>query len=812
MKYVWTLFSLIFISLTAKSQNAEILRITGQAVDQNEQPVPFANVALYRQSDSTLAKVGVSDTEGYFSIPLVTDAPVYLEISSVGMRTRIISGLSAKKPDRLALGTLAMASNAEELDEVTVTAERSVLEVKPDKLVFNVEESINAAGNNALELLRKSPGVIVDNNDQILLAGRAGVQIYINGRQSPYSGDDLSTFLRNLQSDQVEAIEVITNPSARFDAEGNGGIINIRLKKDKSLGANASLNLGSSAGRRPQYNGGINGNYRNRTVNVFGSYNYANRYNWNRFLMLRQQPGGEFDQRTITESHAVNNSFKLGTDVFLSEKSTVGFLFNGFTNDATGDARTTTSLAALPGATPDSLLLASTLSQYRRQNYNANLNYLWAGDNGRSWNIDLDYGWFRNQTEQELPNQYVGPNRETMLSREEYANVAPTNIDILTVKVDREQPLGAGTLEAGFKLAWVQTDNTFNWFDVEGGERIPDLDRTNRFRYLENVNAAYAAVRHPLGEKWQVQAGLRAEQTRTDSRLTAQKTTRNANVDSSYFNLFPSAGLTFQPNRSNTLRLNYSRRINRPNYQDLNPFEFQTDELSFSRGNPFLRPEFAHNLELSYTFKYRYTASLSYSLTNDLITRITDIGGEKSTFITWLNLAQQRNYSISLSAPVSFTDWWSSYSSVTGFRVENQADYGEGRIVDVARNTLNIYSQQTFTLGKDFKAEMSGWYQSPSVWGGTFETDAMYSINVGLQKELLDGQVNIRLSVNDIFFSSGWTANSVLGQLYQEGGGNWDSRRVQLNLRYRFGNQNVKKARDRSTGLQEQAKRVKSGN
>ena len=238
MKYVWTLVSLVFLCLTAKSQNAEVPRITGQAVDQNEQPIPFANVALYQQSDSILVKVEASDMDGYFSIPLVTDAPVYLEISSVGMHTRTISGLTAKKPGQLALGSLIMNANAEELDEVTVTAERSVLEVKPDILVFNVDESINAAGNNALELLRKSPGVIVDNNDQILLAGRAGVQIYINGKQSPYSGDDLSTFLRNLQSDQVEAIEVITNPSARYDAEGNGGIINIRLKKDKSLGTN----------------------------------------------------------------------------------------------------------------------------------------------------------------------------------------------------------------------------------------------------------------------------------------------------------------------------------------------------------------------------------------------------------------------------------------------------------------------------------------------------------------------------------------------------------------------------------------------
>lgn len=784
------------------------LTVAGRILDESASPVPFANLALYSDADSVLIKVDASDGEGRFAIPLTTDQLVFLQISALGYRTRTISGLTVDHPENLLLGDLLLTTTSEQLGEVTVTAQRSVLEVKPDKLVFNVEESISATGNNALDLLRKSPGVIVDNSDQILLAGRAGVQVYINGKQSPYSGDDLATFLRNLQSDQVEAIEVISNPSARYDAEGNGGIINIRLKKDQSLGANANLQLGSSTGLRPVYNGGLTGNYRNQQINIYGSYNHTNRRNWNEFFMLRQQPGGVFDQTTITESHGLNHSFKLGTDVFLSEKSTVGFLINGFLNDYENDGRTRTSLSTGPGAPIDSILLSANLSDIQRQNYHANLNYHWKADQDRSWNIDLDYGWFRNRTVQQLPNQYVGPREKTMLSRVEYANNAPTDIDIWTIRADRRQPLGKGTLEAGIKLAWVRTDNTFDWYDVQGTERILDFDRTNRFQYLENVNAAYATYALAFAEKWRLQAGVRGEYTRTHANLIARKETSNAQVDSNYLNLFPSAGLTYQPSPKHSIRFNYSRRINRPNYQDLNPFEFRTDELSFSRGNPFLRPEYAHHLELSHTFNYRFTTSLSYSVTNDLITRITDIGGEKSTFITWLNLASQRNYSLSLSSPVTFTEWWRSYSSLTAYRVENQADYGEGRIVDLARNTLNLYTQQTFTLGKGFTAELSGWYQSPSVWGGTFETDAMYSINIGLQKEWLDGRANLRLSVNDIFFSSGWTATSVLGQLFQDGGGNWDSRRVQLSLRYRFGNLNVKKARARKTGLEEQADRA----
>ncbi len=796
-------------SFLGYSQN-QLASLSGRLIDEAGQPVPFANLALYRQADTSLVKVAASEENGTFTLLAPINEALFLEVTFVGYETKRWTQAPLGEGEDRALGDLNLASTSQELDEVTVTAERPMLEVKPDKLVFNVEGSVNAAGNTALELLRKSPGVVVDNNNNILLAGRSGVQIYINGKLSPYAGEDLSNFLQSLQSDQIDAIEVITNPSARYDAQGNGGIINIRLKKDQNLGANATVNLGSSVGLRPMYNGGINANYRNQKVNLYGSYNYGNQYMWNEFFMLRQQPGGEFDQETITESHGINHSAKLGADFFLSEKSTLGFLVNGFDNARTADGNTITTLSSTIGGAIDSLLLSESNSEGTRSNYNANLNYQWVNGDKSSWNIDLDYGWFRNGNEQQLPNRYVTPNEEATLSFEEYFSEAATDIDILTFRIDREQQIGKGRLEAGFKTAYVRTDNDFDWFDVEGQNRIPDLDRTNQFEYTEQVQAAYASYSVPLGEKWRFQAGLRGEYTSTEGILTAAKETANARVDSTYFNLFPSGGLTYNLNPKNSFRLNYSRRINRPSYQDLNPFEFKSNELSFRRGNPFLRPEYTHNIQLSHTFNYRYNTSISYSVTNDLITNITDIEGEKGSFITFLNLAEQRNYSASFSAPITITDWWSSYSSVTAYRIENEADYGDGRIINLAQNTLSLYSQQTFNLGKGIKAELSGWYQSPSIWGGTFETDAIYAINAGFQTDLLNGQANLRISVNDIFFTSGWTATSVLGQLYQEGAGNWDARRLQLNLTYKLGNQKVKAARKRSTGLEEQAERIKS--
>ncbi len=786
-------------------------QIAGKVFDNGGKPLEYASILLQRAADSTLAKLEYTATDGSFEIADVQAGEYFIGVSYVGLPDYRTAPFTLSEGQQLQLPEIRYAGSTVEMKEVTVTAQRPILEVKPDKMVFNVQNTINGAGNNAMELLRKAPGVVVDNNDNITMLGRAGVQIYIDGKPSPLRGNDLAEFLKALQADEIDAIELISNPSARFDASGNAGIINIRLKKDKRLGGNGSANLGYSVGVFSNYQGGISGNYRNKTINAFGSYNYNSGTWFNTMDMYRKQLGLLFDQSSYSGGTYSNNNFKAGADFFLSKKHTVGFLVNGYSGGNLSNGNSRALIGLVGQAALDSILVASTHSESDRNNLNFNVNYRF--DNGKEtiWNIDADYGLFRNDAIEDQPNRYLDPTEQTVISERNYANNTPTNIDIATMKIDHERLFAGGKLSAGLKTAVVRTDNTFDFFNVVDGDKVLDTDLSNQFDYTENVNALYVNYARQI-KKFGIQAGLRAEQTNSKGVLTAFRPVDNAEVTRSYIDFFPSGGITYALSPKHNFQINYSRRINRPSYQDLNPFQGRLDELTYEQGNPFLRPEYAQNLQFTHTFLSRFNTTLSYSHTRDQITRIVDTAGVSGSYITWLNLADQYAYSLALSAPVQIRPWWSSFTNLTGSIQQNRADYGGGKVIDLSATTFNIYSQHTFKLPKDWAFEVSGWYNAPSLWGGTFEMDAMWSVDAGIQKKLLNKKANLRLAVSDIFLTNRWTGTSRFGVLDMRVGGGWDSRRFRMSLSYNFGNSEVKGARRRSTGLEDEQRRIKSDN
>jgi outer membrane receptor protein involved in Fe transport len=309
-------------------------------------------------------------------------------------------------------------------------------------------------------------------------------------------------------------------------------------------------------------------------------------------------------------------------------------------------------------------------------------------------------------------------------------------------------------------------------------------------------------------------AGLRAEQTDATGDLRPfLPEFEEPPVELNYLSWFPSAGLTWQVSRSNMLSLNYGRRINRPDYNVLNPFNSQISELSYQKGNPFLSPEIVNNIELGYTLKYKYNFKLAYSRTTDQITRLIapDENDPRAGFITWENLAEQKVINFSVSAPIQITKKWNSYFNFSASHIDNQADYGEGAIVDVQAFTYSIFQQQTFDLPGGFKAEVSGYFSGPGVWGGVFVYETSWSLNLGLQKKFFQDRMNVKISGNDLFYQSGWSGESSFNGLVSTGNGNWDSRKVALSISYRFGSQSVKAARRRTTGMEEEAKRVTEG-
>lgn len=804
---LWVVATLLFGG-KAFAQNSSA-HIKGQVLSSSAQALEYANVLLHKASDSTVVKLEYTQADGTFHIANVEPGQYRIAVSFVGYPNYLSQIHELQAGQELNLPAIKLQEAPAELQGVTVKAQKPLLEIRPDKTVFNVEGSITASGSNAFDLLRKSPGVVIDNNDNITMLGRAGIRIYIDGRPSPMQGNDLAQFLRSLQSNEIEAIELITNPSAKYDAQGNAGIINIRLKKDKKLGANGNVNLGYSTGEKAWYNGGFSANYRNKKTNLFGSYNYSDNEFLNYMTMDRNQLGARFNQKSEMGNVSQNHNFKLGADWFLNKQETFGVLASGFlgNNSYYSDGRT--EISRLGQSKLDSILVAKSDNSGQRNNLNFNLNYRFDNGKGKTLNLDADYGLFRNTGEEFQPNYYYDAAEKVKLSERIFANSTPTNIDIYTFKADFENKLWGGQLGAGIKASYVRTDNTFDFFNVLDNVKVLNIDLSNRFIYTENVNAAYVSYSRQL-KKWGFNAGLRAEQTNSEGDLQAYKPVNDDNVKRHYLDFFPSGGVTYNLNQKNTFALNYSRRVNRPSYQDLNPFQNRLDELTYEQGNPFLKPEYAHNLQLRHTFSSRFNTTLSYSHTQDQITRFLDTAGTKANYITWLNLANQYAYSVAFSAPIQIKKWWNSFTNMTGSHVRNQADFGEGKIVSLNASTFNVYSQQTFTLPKGWTAEVSGWYNSPSLWGGTFKMNAMWSVDMGIQKKILKDKGNIKLGVSDIFKSNKWTGISRFGALNLDIAGGWDSRRLKLNFTYNLGNSEVKAARRRSTGLEDEQRRIKS--
>jgi len=805
-KFLTLLLSCSFIFLQA--QNASI---TGVLQNEQAEPIQFSNVILYQSADSSLVKVEPSDVDGKFRFAGLAAGNYYLVATYVGLADLKKTDLVLTDGKVIDLGIISFQPTAIELTGATVTATRAMVEVKPDRTVFNVQGTINSTGSDAIELLRKAPGVMVDNNDNINVLGRAGVLLYVDGKRLPLTGADLTAYLQNLPADQIDRFDIITNPGAKYEAEGNAGIIDIRLKKDENLGANGSLNATGSKGRFFQYNVGGSANYRNKKMNTFATAGYSNGERFNTMFFESEQNNIFLNESNDMENANQNINYRVGTDFFIGKNQTLGFLVGG--NYSKNDQNSENRIEISPLATRtsiDSILVANVFGESNRNQNTFNLNYSFSNKAGRSLNLDADYGKYTLTSDQRQPNRYFDEKEELLLTEVINTFETPSEIDIYTFKADYEQEILKGKLGIGTKFSKVVSDNTFLFFNEIDGQSIRNDASSNEFKYDETVYAAYVSYARPINQKWSFSAGLRTELTDALGELTPYATeNQEPPVEQDYLSWFPSAGLTWQMNRTNVFSLNYGRRINRPDYNVLNPFDNRLSELSSEKGNPNLRPEIVNNIELGYTLAYRYNFKIAYSKTDDQITRLIAPATDdvRAGFITWDNLASQTVLNFSASAPIQVNKWWSIFANANASYIDNQADYGNGATVDVQVFSYNTFQQHTFTLPKGFKGEISGWYGGPGVWGGVFKYDSSWSLNLGLQKKFLNDQLNVRVSANDIFYQTGWSGVSKFDGLVSTGRGNWDSRRVSMSLSYNFGNQKVK-SRKRKTGIEEESKRV----
>lgn len=808
MKQVFTiLLGIVCLALQQSQAQSPGAIIRGKVTDSKNQSLAFASVSLL-SSDSSLLKTALTNAEGNFEIQPLTAGNYFLKIEAVGYETFSSTALNFSGTSDLNLPALQLVASPVSLGAVVVRSKKPLVEVKADKTIFNVEASINATGSNALELLQKSPGVQVDNNDNVTMKGKSGVKIYVDGKLMQLDAKELAEYLKSINSNDVEAIEMISNPGAKYDASGNAGVINFRLKKNKKYGTNGNVNLGFVQGVTPKANGSLGLNYRNKKINLFGnlSGNIGNYRNTLGFYRIQQD--SLYDQLSINTSKRQVMNLKAGADYFINSKSTIGFLTNTSVGSIDWTSSTKTSISYNPTNKFEKDLNSLNKVSGNRTNANFNLNYRYADTSGREYNVDVDYGMFDDSRKGYQPNNYVDQNGNPLYSVI-YRNYTPTRISIFSVKADAEQKLGKGKFGYGFKTSFVTTENTFDFYNEVDGNPEMQLSRSNDFQYKENVNAAYLNYNTPLGKKWSMQAGVRAEQTNSEGDLTRKDGNSGADdfVKRHYLDLFPSAALTWNINDKNALNLTYSRRIDRPGYQSLNPFENKLDELTFEKGNAFLRPQYTDNVELTHTLLSMINTTIGFANVKDFSTQVTDTAGN-TTFVQERNLASQKIFNASISSNLPIRKWWNGYINLWYNYQDLKGEYN-GKTIRNGFGTYGGYIQQSFTLGKDYSAEASCWFHGPSYWAGTSRASSQAGVDVGVQKLLLDKKMTLKLSATDLFHTAPWRMTTDFGGLYMKGRGTWESQTYRATLSWRFGNSQVKNSRQRQTGLESENNRIK---
>lgn len=810
MKNLFTLLIICF-PLFAFSKN-EGFSVKGKVLDVNSEPLAYVNILLINPVDSSLIKGSVTNESGEFLLEDIDTGSYRIMVSYIGYK-KYYSEVFTLDPSNkdFVSADIILETSSETLDEFAVVAQKPFIERHLDKLVVNVENSIISAGNTALEVLKRSPGVIVDQDGNISLKGKSGVMIMIDGKQSYLSSEDVTNMLKTMSADQIEKIEIITNPSAKYDAAGNAGIINIVMKKNQMLGLNGSLNAGYSQWRYAGYNGGLNLNYRIEKWNFFASYNYGNRNDYSDFNMDRNFRTGDtistiFNQKKSSYNHNETHSGKFAVDFYPNKKHTIGFFVNGMQNSGI-DRGSNTSLI---NDGNDLLVSYSETADNNSSawgNVSGNFNYNWKIDtNGVELTVNLDYGKFNSDQNQLYTTNYFNSTNDPMGIPYILRSDLPSNIEIMSGKLDYVHPIGKKMrIEGGVKASHVFTDNNAQFWYLDNGAEVVDTGKTNHFLYTEQINAAYANFLMEINDKFSFQLGLRAEQTISKGELITYDSIFKRN----YTNLFPSAFVSYKISKNHDLNFNYSRRINRPDYESLNPFIYFLDPYSYMQGNTLLQPEYANSFELTHTFMGFLSTTVSFSRNSGVMTDVTTQNDSTfTTFATKQNLNTLDNFSISTMLPIPITKWWTSMNFLTLYNSRYRGEIQGGQF-DKSATAFMIHSQNMFNFKKGWSAEISAFYMTKQVYG-IFLMYPMSNVTLGIQKSFAKEKASLKVSLSDIFWMSRFRGDVQ----YQNMDLHIDTRNMSrvfsVNFSWKFGNSKAQ-AREKQSGASDEMDRVKGG-
>lgn len=800
------LVPILLLSLIAYPLSA-FTDITGKVIDESGEPLPFVNVLLLKE-DSSLIKGDITNEEGEFSIEAVATGDYLLSVSMVGFKTEYYSLKVASGQNMLKVGEIQLQEEVAQLAEVEVRARKPLFEQKMDRMVINVQNSITSAGGSVLDILEKSPGVRVNRQrSSIIMGGKDGVLIMINGKESRMPLEAAVQMLQGMRAENVESIELLTTPPAKYDAEGNAGIINIVLKKNENYGTNGSFSLNAGYGIFEKYGGSLNFNHRSGRINIYGDYSYSldhtSQPSRNTRSLVFNNTATMVDTKSKREAFVPIHNGRLGVDYEIGQKTILGVLLSVY--DRRWDMDAFNEVSIRENGTLITTMDIPNREVNNRRHYTGNFNVHHTLTDEQTLSFNADYLRYRNNNPTDYQNEILDV-RSNNSSEDHFRMRKVTPLHILVGKLDYVNNIGESfKLEAGLKSTFSRFENDVRLERLNREIWETDPEFTQFVTLREDILAAYSSFRYDISDQTTLSAGLRYEYTSSNLSSPEEKDL----VDRHYGNLFPTLFFSQKIDEHHSIQASYNRRITRPTFNDLAPFVIFIDPTTLISGNSALQPAVSNTLKADYRFK-TWLLSLSYTHEEDAIATFqpsVEPESNKQIFAA-SNMDFLNTWNATITFPVYFTGWWESQNSVTGLWQQLQSSAAGQETIDVRQKNLSFTSTHSFKLPSNFSLELSGFYQSTSLWGYV-SMKPFGSVDIGLQKEFGDGS-KLRLAFTDMFNTNDWRWKTELP------GQNLDSfffydfenRKLMLTYTRSFGSEKVKSARQRSTGSEEERQRV----
>lgn len=789
----------------ANSQN-KFSSIQGQVVLQNNILADTATVLLIHLPDSVIIGAVPIKARGAFQFNNVSPGTYAIRINYPGCQKYTGQPLVINNAGPVSIGTINLHPNAINLKEVIITNPKAYIETRYDKTILNVEKSVMADGVNVLDVLGTAPGVRINSEGEVLLRGGQKASIAINGRILNLASTDAAEQLHNMPSGSISQIELITNPSAKYDAAGAGGIVNIILKKGQNEGLNGLAGMGVGYGNFYKLAPSLALNYRTKGLNFFGNYTFNDNNTDHTIIIDRYIANtAKYNMHYYNRQKTYGSVYNFGADYNIDDKHTLGFLVVGAFSTNFLNKNTVSAIGI--NTIVDSTLATASVLNRRVNNINYNLNYSGTlGHTSQTLSADADYYLYNRNSFEDLNSTMYNMLTNTTVGPVFYRNEAPTHIMNFSGRVDYVNPLSAKRrLEAGLKTIFATNDNVQRFDDVVDGVHTPDPLISSQFNYNDNITSAYLNYIATASAKFNYQLGMRVEHTESD----ANNIEDQLRVKRNYTDYFPAVMLSYTLSTDHNLTFNYNRRIDRPSYLALNPLVAYQDKYNITMGNAYLRPSYQDNISLTHTYKSKFIAKLYAIFVRDY-NNFTYFAQNDATglFITGkVNLKQATTYGIELTAPVSIGSKWTLLFDVDA-NLQHYIDY-PGLLNKTTPDAIFKLNQQvqlpadlTFALYADY--EINTFY-------AIYNYRTNYSVMPSLSKKLFNKRATLNLTVRDIFNTDRARYSTNYANLNMVGYDKKESRIYSIGFTYRFGKSSVKAARKHDTGNIEDMKRVTGG-